>query len=218
MKIGIAVTTTPCRDGVYNEWIKHLGRYVPTIHVYVHYDWQYKGIVYSKNKCIEMLYEAGCDHMFLFDDDTFIQSSDFITMYVKSGLNHACWNYNRTVLQFGIQATAFPPNHEPILKEYVELDKPNGCMLYVRREVIETVGGWDEDFKGYGYDHVNWSDRIFNNGLTPARYIDIPNSSHLFGMADCETSVSYDIRVNTIPINEKLYQQKFYSKEFKPFK
>lgn len=218
MKVGISVTTTPCRADVYNEWVQHLGKHVPNIPVYIHNDHQYKGIAHSKNKCIEMLYQSGCDHLFLFDDDTFIQTPDFINAYCKSGLNHACWNHNRKVISFGVQATAFPPKYEPVLKEYVELDKPNGCMLYVRRGVIEKVGGWDVDFKGYGYDHVNWSDRIFNNELTPARYIDVPNSTHLFKMADCETSVSYDIRASTIPINEKLYQQKFYSKDFKPFK
>lgn len=218
MKVGIAVTTTPCREGIFIQWLEHYKKHVPNIPLYIHNDEQYNGIVYSKNKCLEALWQMGVDHLFLFDDDTFIQSPDFIDAYCNSGLNHACWNYNRRLVSLHATARYNITSDDTTIFYYNEYDKPNGCMLYAKRSVLHKAGGWDTDFRGYGFDHVNWSDRIFNNGLTPARYIDIPDSKHLFKMADCDTSVSYSIRATTIPINERLYKEKFYSKEFKPFK
>lgn len=213
MKIGLAITTTDNRVNVFERTIKSFfERFAAVDVLYIHKDYDYRGIVYSKNKCIETLYGAGCTDFFIVDDDVIAAEHDWWLPYVNSDLNHACWNYNRTLIKYGCVADYGKCDY------YAEYDKPNGCMLYVKREVIDVVGGFDTDFKGYGYEHCNFSDRIFNNGLTPARYIDIPNSKHLFAMADCDTSVSYSIRASTIPINERLYKEKFYSKEFKPFR
>lgn len=201
MKIGIAVTTTPSRPAVFEQWYKDYAQNTPEIPLYIHNDWNYKGVGYSKNKCLERLSE--CDYIFLFDDDCFIMQTKFYQKYINSGLEHACYTFDRAILS----------QH----KSYTEFEKPNGCMLFLTRNVLYTVGGWDREFKGYGYEHCNFSDRVFNNGLTPARYIDIPNSEGLFKMADCESSFTYEDRIS-IPTNYKLYMDKFYSKEFIPFK
>lgn len=230
MNIGIAVTTTPNRLNVYHEWYRHYSKFCAEIPLYVHNDWQYQGVAYSKNKCLNALQEMNCDYYFLFDDDCFITQHNWHELYINSGLEHACWNYNRTFLRVGLTIPTFYTcvveqrlGEKPTVNlgydtvYYSEYDKPNGCMLYATQKVIDTVGGFDTDFKGYGYDHVNWSDRIFNNGLTPARYIDIHNSKGLFEMANCESSFTSADRAQ-IPANFKLYQEKYLSKEFKPFK
>lgn len=210
MKIGIAVTTTPNREHVFNEWYKHYAKTTPNIPLYIHNDINYQGVVYSKNKCLAALEEY--DYIFLLDDDCFPIVQNWPLLYIKSCLNHACWNYDRqcvtikNIIEHSIQMNA-----------YDEYNKPNGCMLFFTKKCIGIVGGWDIDFNGYGYEHVNLSDRIFNNGLTPARYIDIPDSKGLFKMADCQSSFLISDRAQ-IPNNFKLYQQKYLSKEFKPFK
>lgn len=162
------------------------------------------GVGVAKNKCLELLHDAGCTHFFLFDDDCRPKENEWWLHYTESTLNHACWTFDRRIVY---DMHGF----------YREFEKPNGCMLYFTRKAIDKVGGWDSDFKGYGYEHCNISDRIYNNGLTPARYIDIPDSKGLFELADCESSFTYADRAQ-IPNNLHLYQQKFYSKEFKPFK
>lgn len=217
MKIGIAVTTTPNRADIIEKWYDAYRVSIPGVYVYFHNDTEYKGVVYSKNQCLADLVSNGCDYMFLFDDDCLIKDKYFITQYINSQLNHACWNYNRRELKFTVLPLLENLYSEPTIIEFCEYEKPNGCMLFVTKYVVSQVGGFDTDFKGYGYEHVNWSDRIYNNGLTPARYIDIPNSKGLFEMADCESSFSYADRMH-IPANYELYQQKYYSKEFKPFK
>lgn len=167
------------------------------------------GVSMAKNKCLELLHNAGCTHFFLFDDDCRPIADNWWLPYVNSGLNHACWNYNRELI-----ACNYAYKEKPAYNEY---KKPNGCMLYFTRECINIAGGWDLDFKGYGFEHVSLSDRVYNIGLTPARYIDVPDSKGLFELANCESSFTNSDRAQ-IPNNLHLYQQKFYSKEFKPYK
>lgn len=169
------------------------------------------GVSAAKNKCLELLHNSGCTHFFLFDDDCRPVVDEWWLPYVNSKLNHAAYTFNRKLLKFTVGF------HRGYMLEWNEYEKPNGCMMFFTRNCIDKIGGWDMSFKGYGYEHVNLSDRIFNARLTPARYIDIPNSKGLFEMANCESSFSSHDRMQ-IPNNFKLYQQNYYSKEFKPFK
>lgn len=226
MKIGIGITShnrpEVCREtyDILNKWrpensilgVVDDASVSPPFGFCNNYAKQYRfekhvGIGVAKNKCLELLHDEGCDSFFLFDDDCRPVTDNWWEPYINSGLNHACWNYDRV-------------EKLPLVGglPYKELEKPNGCMLYFTRHCLDTAGGWDLDFKGFGYEHVSLSDRIYNLGLTPARYIDVPSSKGLFELADCESSFSCEVRANTIPTNLHLYQQKFYSKEFKPFK
>lgn len=201
-RIAIGITTTLERADVFHNSFNEWGKFIPpNCKIFFNIDIELKGVSISKNKVLAMCDYA--DFVFMVDDDIYPIKNGWWMPYIYSGLNHACWNYDRLV----INETHF----------FSELQTPNGCMLFLTKKAIETCGGWDLDFKGYSYEHVSLSDRIFNAGLTPARYIDIPNSKGLFQMADCESSFTMQDRMN-IPANYELYQQKFYSKEFKPFK
>lgn len=217
IKIGIAITTTPERRTVFEHTYSTIcNNSIPGSIIYYHIDINKIGVSMSKNKCLEVLYKNDCEHFFLFDDDCFPLIENWYLPYIGSGLWHACWNYNRQII--GKYEKRYAINYPSLqIPAHWEYDKPNGCMLYLSKMAIDVVGGWDTDFKGYGYEHVNLSDRIYNNKITPSRYLDIPNSSHIFALSDCESSFTLQDR-EMIPSNYELYQQKFYSKEFKPFK
>lgn len=213
MKIAIGITTTPKRHHIFWENLKKWQEFLPN-EAAIYYSISNKKIPVSanKNNVLAMCYDAVAQHIFIVDEDCYPIDKDWHLLYINSGLNHACWNFNR--LRLGTRLFNDTKNNPHMCWDY---ETPNGCMLYFKREVINTIGGWDTDFKGYGYEHVNLSDRIFNVGLSPARYVDIPNSSHLFALSDCESSFTMEDRAY-IPANYKLYKQKYYSKEFKPFK
>ena len=229
MKIGIAITTHN-RNVVALKTLSILRAWLPENAVLIcvddasHIPFEFAnyrfeqnvGVAIAKNKCLELLFKAGCTDYFLFDDDCYPLFNEWWLPYVNSGLKHACWNLDRKLIKTH-QVVSLLTNHQKQLMAYNEYEKPNGCMLYCKSNVLHIVGGFDTEFIGYGYDHVNWSDRIFNVGLTRSRYIDIVNSEHLFAMAECESSFITQDRA-MIPRNYELYQQKFYSKEFKPFK
>lgn len=205
MTIAIGITSTPNRSEIANHNLKKWNNLSPdNAIIYMYIDTDYRGISIAKNEVLKVCYDSGAEHIFVADDDLFPKQKGWELPYINSGLNHACWNYDRQIIK----------SHEG----YNELQTPNGCMLYLTRAAITKVGGWDTEFTGWSYEHVNLSDRVFNNGLTPARYLDVANSKGLFELADCPSSVSNSVRANSIPINKKLYQQKFYSKEFKEFR
>lgn len=228
MKVGIAITTKNrpevCREtfAILNDLrpkdsfigVVDDGSAVPPFGFSNNYMSQYRfnyshGVGYAKNKCLEMLHNAGCTHFFLFDDDCRPLVDKWWEPYVNSRLAHACWTFDRKLIS---EVRDVWP-----VKDHDVYEKPNGCMLYFTRECIDKAGGWDLDFKGFGYEHVSLSDRIYNLGLTPARYIDVPNSKGLFELANVPSSFTSKDR-DMIPTNLHLYQQKYYSKEFKPFK
>lgn len=223
MKIGIAITShnrpEVCREtfNILNIWRPENSVIVvvddastePPFGYWNNYMTQYRfenhvGVSVAKNKCLELLSDADCTHYFLFDDDCRPLNNEWWLPYVSSKLHHTCWTFDRKVID----------NSHP---EYLAFEKPNGCMMYFTNLALLKAGGWDLEFEGFGYEHCNVSDRLFNLGLTPARYIDIRHEKPPFELAKCETSFGIDQR-RFIPHNLKLYQQKYYSKEFKPFK
>lgn len=165
-----------------------------------------QGISVAKNKCLELCSYA--DYIFLSDDDVFPISDSWAWDYISSGLYHACYTFGRSIL-----------NINPV---YVEYEKPCGCLMFFKKQVIEEVGGFDTEFQKWGFEHVSLSDRIYNNGFTPARYIDSNHLTKLFHSMDehheIQSSVLLQDRINSIAINEKLYKEKFNSTEFKPYK
>lgn len=164
-----------------------------------------QGIATAKNKCLELLHD--CDVVFLADDDIYPTQAQWWNIYTEANLEHACFTFGRRVL-----------NTKP---RYIEFEKPCGCLLYLTRKAIDTVGGYDTTFHKYGYEHVNLSDRIFNNGLTPARYLDVPLSRSFFISLDerkaVESSVSKKDRIANIYHNKKLYEENYNSKQFIPY-
>lgn len=215
MKISIGITTTPNRSASFqiclNKWVEFLPAQA---NIFIYCDDNYTGISAAKNSVLAICGDA--DFYFIVDDDIMPVDYDWHLPYVNSGLNHACWNYDRKVNRYTVKVDNL--GKDVAITSFDELETPNGCMLFFSKLAIDTVGGWDTEFTGYGYEHVNLSDRIFNNRLTPARYIDVPKSKELFAMLYRPSDISDSVRASSIPTNYALYQQKYYSKEFKPYR
>src|SRR5690625_6708761 len=57
-------------------------------------------------------------------------------------------------------------------------------MIYVTRDVLDTVGGYDPAFGKWGWEHMSWSDRIHAAGFTTWRYADVKDSDKLIYSMD----------------------------------
>lgn len=116
------------------------------------------GVAVNKNTGIEALMNAGVDHLFLSDDDTWPKFSQSITKHVDFGYGHSmvCWGKSRLAAS---------------RSAYSEWSWPRGCMMYVHRHVAFTVGGMVEAFGPGGHEHVEWSRRIHNAKFTPIPFI-----------------------------------------------
>lgn len=165
-----------------------------------------EGIPQAKNKCLELLDD--CDHIFLYDDDCFPLKNGWHIPYVCADENHLSFTFDRKII-----------GHRDGLTEY---ELPSGCMLYINRKCLDVIGGFDTEYKGYGYEHVDYSVRAFNAGLTSAKFLDIENSHELIHSMDQHkevlTTVGVPIRVRNIAPNRKRLKEQWNSKEFKPYK
>jgi hypothetical protein len=115
------------------------------------------GVAVNKNTGLELLMDAGVEHLFLCDDDTWPLNKYALTKHTEMTQPHSmvCWGDGR--LQ-----TAY--------REHAAWTWPRGVLLYVRRGVVAQVGGMDERFVG-GHEHAEWSRRIHQHGLTPDPFI-----------------------------------------------
>ncbi len=148
------------------------------------------GVARTKNKCLELLYDAGCDDMFLFDDDAYPVVEDWWQPYVNSREPHLMSVFiteRRSWSQVIYQDS-----------EIRALSRPQGYMLYTNRLVLDTVGGMDPAFGRWGWEHISWSNRIHAAGLTSFRYADVQTDKKLIHSMDelgeLERSVPADIR------------------------
>ncbi len=173
------------------------------------------GIASAKNKCIELL--DGCEHIFLFDEDVWPIVKDWHLPYIESGVKHLSFTF--PFLVSGKQNGRKLIGDKYGLNEY---QSPCGCLLYIHREVVDAIGGFDVDYPQWGMEHVDYSNRAFNAGLTPARYLDVKNSLDLFYSLDhyqeVAGSVPREVRKFTIPENKARFKINFHSKEYMPYK
>lgn len=141
------------------------------------YRWQGRGgclgVAVNKNTGLELLMDNYVEHLFLCDDDTYPLYPQALTKHTALGQPHSmvCWGKSRLT-----------PSSQGDAEGYVEWAWPRGVMLYTHRSVVEKVGGMDERFGPGGHEHVEWSQRIHNAGLTPAPFI-TPVSYALRGAA-----------------------------------
>ena len=216
--IGIAVTTYN-RNEATTETLKHIKKYMPKdailvvvddgsdiVHPEVTYRFEKnQGTPIAKNKCFELLYDAGCKHLFLFDNDCYPIVKDWHLPYINSGEVHLNFTFNYSYYVWG---------HLKIYKS------PNGCMMYVNRCVLDAVGGIDTKFKFYGGWHGSFSRRVFNAGLTSFPFIDVIENDTLFCSMDETNQVKrsrddwefYNLR------HKKHYKRTRNSSKFHPFK
>ena len=129
------------------------------------------GIPRAKNKCLELAMAAGSDEIFLFDDDCYPISKGWEMPYIRSPFRHLCFT-------FLPQAGIYPDG----LHKYHSLG--NGCMLYIHRDVVDNIGGFDTSFGIGKYEHTQFSFRAYNAGYCPFLYMDVIGSEHLLYSMD----------------------------------
>lgn len=192
--VGIAVTTKNRHDILktsIEEHLKHLpddailfivddGSDVPVTvpeGVFLFRFNQSQGIATAKNKCLEVLMDFGCEHLFLFDDDCYPVVDHWPQKYIDSPEPHFAHSWDLIAIWQD--------------SRYVAYHLVGGTVLYYERKVIDDVGGMRTIFGRYGCEHVNLSDRIYNRGWTSWRYPDLVDAETLFYELDRHEKASH---------------------------
>jgi hypothetical protein len=138
------------------------------------------GIVASKNRSLEVLMNAGCEHLFLWDDDAWPIAADWHLAYIESPEPHLAY-------QFLDLAGRNKLNDMAVLyqdSKHIAYTGQRGVMLYYHRSAIEKVGGFDPVYGRGMYEHPDLALRIHNAGLSTWPFADVTGSEQLIHSMD----------------------------------
>lgn len=123
---------------------------------------QRMGVAESKNLCLSKLKK--CDFIVLFDDDCFPKQIGWEKLLIDKHLISGCHHFQLIDPDF---LKKFKVNNYFETKQHgiTSHSIGNGCMLFITKKVIETVGGFNPNYDTWGYEHIGYSCRIFNAGL-----------------------------------------------------
>lgn len=209
MKIGIGITTRN-RHEVYRYTIKRMAEntlfHHPDVWFFIRTvddasdvpvegaDFRFEeraGVARAKNKCLELLKKDGCDHIFLFDDDTYPLARGWWRPYVESKEPHLMYQFKLP----GKKVTDMMKVYED--GDIIAYSHTRGAMLYIDAKVLDVVGGLDTAYNpDGGFEHPDWTNRIHNRGLTTHRAMDVPGSEELLYCLDQGTLVESSIEKN----------------------
>lgn len=166
------------------------------------------GIARAKNKCIELLMEQGCTDLFLFDDDTYPVVDGWWKPYVDSPQPHLMYVFVDFAngQKLGDTEVVYDDG------SHVAYSHARGCMLYIHADCIDRVGGFDTAFGKWGWEHINYSDRVHAAGLTTFAYMGVAGSAALFHSGDEHKQVATTVggaeRNRQMRRNTALYNQR----------
>lgn len=182
------------------------------------------GIYASKNACILRFLEMeDMRFLFLADHDITFARPEWLPRYAEAlnmGVNHMQY-YGGGMAQVPLYLdfdshscsstkttaeAAVPAGHVKLLKS------PGtwGVFYAMSRRAIEVVGGYRKFFTRYGYEHVEYTYRIFLAHLTPFPSLDLLDSHAWFGTHHDHSALSkkekgYDISENRLLFHAYCY-------------
>lgn len=228
--IGVAISTYDRRDLALDSierWRKHLPQQAflvvvddasptpfPDINgaAVIRHDYR-RGVAMTKNTGIAALMDAGCDHLFLADDDCHPTVDDWWQPYVQSPEQHLSWQWE---------------TRPPWISTFDDgthwaIGFPRGVLLYVTREVVDTVGGMDPNHLRHAGEHVVWQQRIHDAGFGAHPFMDAHGTSDRFWSYDREqggtlgSTIPLDERRTLVQGNSKLWEHSI-AKDFVPYR
>jgi glycosyltransferase involved in cell wall biosynthesis len=124
------------------------------------------GVAANKNRGLFALQD--CAYISLIEDDLKPIKSGWFDMYrqvaLYTGIHHFCRVQNKRVKEVIPEFTKDLLDHnvQPIYGP-----APRGDFTFITRMVLDKVGGLNPKFRGVGYAHGEWSDRVVKAGLIP---------------------------------------------------
>ncbi|HCT9256205.1 TPA: glycosyltransferase family 2 protein, partial [Enterobacter hormaechei] len=166
------------------------------------------GIVASKNASLTALMDAGCEHIFLWDDDAYPIADNWHLPYIESPEPHLAYQF------LDLAGTNKLNDLSELYRDdqHVAYTGQRGVMLYYHRSAIEKVGGFDPIYGRGMYEHSDLALRIHNAGLTTWAYGDVVGSEKLIHSLDeheaVERSVPRPDRQALVERNVKIHNER----------
>lgn len=198
MRIGIGITTYN-RPECFKKCLEQINKHTPKDDKRYHYlavedsDESRMGVAFRKNQCLKAFKDF--DHIFLFDDDCYPIRGGWAEFFINNGGNHQLFLIDRL--------------HKR--KDNIVFNDCGGVFMYMTKQCIDKVGAFNEKFTPWGFEHAEYSQRIFKAGLTIAPYTCLYGTENYLYAAD----YSDPNHVSSISNEEK---QKYFDLNFPKYK
>lgn len=123
------------------------------------------GISSVKNTCLQIIRDHHYDFSFLSDDDNQFNTGwwdEYIRAYLYTGIEHFSWSFpdltRRNMTSLG---------YSKIYSNIDRIEKTAGILLTVTQNIIKKVGGFKILPAYWGYEHLDWTDRIVKSNIVP---------------------------------------------------
>ncbi len=139
------------------------------------------GVAANKNRALWALQD--CHYIAILEDDLFPIEKGWFEIY--EDVSSLTQNHHFCRVQ-GKEIMGGYPNFEKFLKNHsytpIFGSSPRGDFTFITGEVLRKVGGFNPLFRGAGYAHGEWSDRIARAKLIshPAKWWDIMEARDKF--------------------------------------
>jgi len=131
-----------------------------------------KGVAAAKNFCLQAMMEAGCDYLFVSEDDVVVQNRGAVVQYIATAVYTGC--HNLMFAHHGDGNANGPIVHEAGFEIYGNCV---GAWVMYTRQAIEAVGYMDETFHN-AFEHMEHTHRIVQADMAPAGgYMDVKDST-----------------------------------------
>lgn len=175
------------------------------------YEWVYKnfglvygvnkGIAYNKNRLIKYL--EGNDVIFLAEDDILFLKEGWVDLYLKAievtgfqHFNHIVSAYRKFITNVTQYGDISLGNSGP----YV-----SGVLMVMSHDCIKCVGGLDDRYGRYGYEHADYTNRCKTAGLYPAFHIHVMETTPYIRWVPSVSCLSEEEKKFWIEKNSKLF-------------
>lgn len=127
-------------------------------HIFHH---ENKGVCYAKNEILTHFKDH--DYVFIIEDDVTLLKHGLLELYIRAievfDIQH--WNFLAPW-----QRVSRKPHRQREGLTMMLSQKLGGALSVYTKEVIEKVGAFNPEFKGYGYGHCEYTLRAARAGLT----------------------------------------------------
>jgi len=144
-----------------------------------------RGIVQAKNACLRALVDAGCEELFLFDDDAWPIVEGWEKPYIDSPEPHLAYQFLDLAVNIKLRDLSVLFQDD----KHIAYTGQRGVMLYYHISAIHAVGGFDPVYQRGMYEHSDLAMRIYHYGLTSWAFADVVGSNRLIYSLDEHTSI-----------------------------
>lgn len=171
-----------------------------------------KGVAYARNQCLKYLYDQGCDYIIVFDNDCYPLHDGYIDYFTSQ--------MEKSGLHFFTLPESFKDRLVSVEGEIGYWDGTLCQFAMHSRELIETVGYYNEAYDRYGFEDSAYICRVVKSGLngekegipSPIRTLAYIHSEDVYG-ENPKSSLTLEEKQNYIQKNLPIYREEITSEK-----